>query len=868
MASKSPASPTRMPRRRSDGDNLNRQIASLRGKLAEAQDTIRAIRRGEIDAIVTSGRGGRVYTLEGAEHPYRVFVESLKDGAATLTTDGFVAYGNSALSRMIGAGRRPVVGSPLADYVRKSSMPAFDALRERALARGSAAGELEMKRGRATFPAYFSATALKTGGGASLCVIITDLTEQKRSEKVLASARLTSGIIEQVGEALVVCDRDGVVLRASALARELAGRNPLGKHVARMLPLRSAQGKAMFSWGPILAGTALRDFDVWLTAGGRRYDLVLNARPLVDSSGETIGSIITLSDQTERRLAEEAFKAATNRFLLIFRESPVGLYIMRASDTRFVDVNDAFLHITGYDRADLVGKTSLELGIWPHPEAWRKIVRSLARRRQVQNLEVQLHRKSGELIDVLGSIIRFDFDGEPCHLGSIIEISERKAAERELHQMNRTLRALSQSNQARVRATDEQGYLNEVCRIIVEDCGHAMAWIALAENDEAKTARAAAHAGVEDGYLQTVRITWGDDPLGQGPTGTAIRSGKPNCCLNTLTDPRFEPWREEALKRGYASSIALPLLDGAEAFGALTIYSRQSDPFSDDEIKLLEELARDVSYGLISLKLRAIREGAEEVLRRDKEELEQIVQERTRELLRTHEELERSKRLSDIGTLAATIAHELRNPLAAISMAAANIQRKAKNPVLEKHIHNIESKITESGQIINNLLFYSRLRPPRYETVNLNRLLEECVLTTEQLAKAGKKARVTTRLTETEGMSIEADPVQMREAFCNVLNNAYDAVDATAGTVGVRTSVGESEVAVYIIDNGTGIAPEIMSRVFDPFFSMKARGTGLGLPVCKQILSLHGGSITLESEVGKGTTVCIKWPRERRDCQP
>ena len=121
------------------------------------------------------------------------------------------------------------------------------------------------------------------------------------------------------------------------------------------------------------------------------------------------------------------------------------------------------------------------------------------------------------------------------------DITERKQAEEQLQKLNRTLKALSNSNQVLMHATDEPAFLQQVCRIITEDCGHAMVWIGFAENDENKTVRPVASAGFEEGYLETMRITWADSERGRGPTGTAIRTGQPSMCRNMLTDPAFCP---------------------------------------------------------------------------------------------------------------------------------------------------------------------------------------------------------------------------------------------------------------------------------------------------------------------------------------
>ena len=208
-----------------------------------------------------------------------------------------------------------------------------------------------------------------------------------------------------------------------------------------------------------------------------------------------------------------------------------------------------------------------------------------------------------------------DFDADGSLLGgfgTFQDVTEPRRTQNELLQLNRTLRALGQSSQALMHATEESAYLEEVCRIITEDCGHAMVWIGYAEYDEAKTVRPMAYAGFESGYLDTLKITWADTERGRGPTGTAIRTAEPCFCRNMLTDPAFVPWREQAIRRGYASSIVLPLKVDGTAFGAVTIYSREPDPFSPDEITLLIQVADDLAFGITTLRLRAAHARVEE----------------------------------------------------------------------------------------------------------------------------------------------------------------------------------------------------------------------------------------------------------------
>lgn len=183
---------------------------------------------------------------------------------------------------------------------------------------------------------------------------------------------------------------------------------------------------------------------------------------------------------------------------------------------------------------------------------------------------------------------------------------ERKVRERteELRLANQTLRMISECNQALVRAADEYALVHEICQIIVKMGGYRMAWVGLAEEDEARTVRPVAVVGIEQGYLERAHISWADNERGRGPTGTCIRTGEVRIGRNFLTDPELAPWRDEALARGFQSSIALPLMSAGKVFGALTLYAGEPEVFDEGRAALLRELADDhplVRQGLMCL---------------------------------------------------------------------------------------------------------------------------------------------------------------------------------------------------------------------------------------------------------------------------
>ncbi len=189
---------------------------------------------------------------------------------------------------------------------------------------------------------------------------------------------------------------------------------------------------------------------------------------------------------------------------------------------------------------------------------------------------------------------------------------ELRRSERDLRKLNRALQLLSDCNMALVHAEEEYKLLTEICRLSVERGGYLMAWVAYAEQDEARSVRPVAQFGNDAGYLDGLNITWADTERGQGPTGTAIRTGMTSVNQNVLTNPKMALWREAAIKRGYQSSVALPLVNEGVVLGALMMYAREVDAFNVEEVKLLEELANDLAYGIATLRTRVEHAAAKE----------------------------------------------------------------------------------------------------------------------------------------------------------------------------------------------------------------------------------------------------------------
>ncbi|KAF0219613.1 MAG: multi-sensor hybrid histidine [Geobacteraceae bacterium] len=180
-----------------------------------------------------------------------------------------------------------------------------------------------------------------------------------------------------------------------------------------------------------------------------------------------------------------------------------------------------------------------------------------------------------------------------------------------LRRVNRALKAFTECNHTLIRAADELEMMNRICETIVKIGGYRLAWVGIAENDEGKTVHPVAQYGDEGGYLETLKVSWDDTENGRGPTGMAIRTAMTSVAQHILTDPRWEPWRDRALRYGFASAISLPLISDGQVFGALVILSGEPGAFDRDEMKLLEELAENLSFGVTTLRMNTERKKAE-----------------------------------------------------------------------------------------------------------------------------------------------------------------------------------------------------------------------------------------------------------------
>ena len=180
-----------------------------------------------------------------------------------------------------------------------------------------------------------------------------------------------------------------------------------------------------------------------------------------------------------------------------------------------------------------------------------------------------------------------------------------RASEEELSRLNRILQTLYKCNHALVHATDEYELFQSVCQILVAVGGLRLAWVGRCEDDLEKTVRPVAMAGYGLDYLDNAKISWGEETeRGRGPTGIALRTGKPYWVKDTRIDPSLAPWRTDAIARGYASCVTLPLIAYGKRIGNLSLYAGEPNAFNESTIEQYSDLANNLAYGVTALRTR------------------------------------------------------------------------------------------------------------------------------------------------------------------------------------------------------------------------------------------------------------------------
>ncbi len=578
---------------------------------------------------------------------YHIF-EKATDAILITDMDGRLLNANPAAIALFGYSLDELRSMSAAGLLVPESRGLIQDSIERVMSGGDAAFEAahQCKDGAIVY-LEARASAIDYDGKTAILSILRDTSARKSALSALrqSEARYRE-LVETANSIVLEWDRDGRILLMNRFGLEFFGYREeeiIGQPVTILVPPTDRSGRNLerlieeIQTTPA-AFTSNENENV--KSNGDRAWVAWTNRAILDEQGEVAVMLAIGNDITRRKLAEEELAGHKDRLEELVSERTAALEqaqeTLKRSEEYFralsenssdvmllVDANGivefeslSVERVIGWKHGEQVGMSIFD---FIHPDDIQAAADALAivlkDHEMIWKIDCRIRHADGSwrIVEFAGQ----NFLHNPSINGVLIigrDITERKEKEEQLRAANRALLALGRCNEALVRATAEDGLLQEICRVAVELAGYRFAWVGYAEHDEEKTVRPVAWFGSEESYQGITGVTWSETPRGQGLVGRAIRTGKLAVSRNIRTDPNFAPWREEALRYGFGSAIAFPLKAGGATFGALCIYAEENDSFDEHEIDLLSDLHEDLSYGIMALRTFAEGQEAEKAL--------------------------------------------------------------------------------------------------------------------------------------------------------------------------------------------------------------------------------------------------------------
>lgn len=418
-------------------------------------------------------------------------------------------------------------------------------------------------------------------------------------------------------QALLTLDQFGAIASASAAIEGITGYRPselIGKHLSRLYPEDAARQGVPSDELRAAEDEGLLECEGWrVRKDTSRYWASSTMAELRDFDGTLVGfaaSIKYLGDVEPDPLQADAVTVKLEPFL---EKNPLIAIQGFDKDGVVQHWNSACEGLYGYSEGEAIGR-KLQRLILPdsaHEEFEKGLLEVLGSGVASEPAEWLVLNRKREERWVYSTMFPFSHNGSTSVIFCMdVDITDRKRAEEKLARLNSLYAVLSKVSEAAVRIREPVELYEQVCRIAVDDGRFLMAWVGLVDSDTQRV-NPVARAGRDDGYLDTAHFTTIDIPTGRGTVGTAIREDRCDVCVDFESETRVASWRDEALERGFRSSASFPLKAGVHIVGALTLYAGEPHFFDEEQVRLLESLAENVSFAIESIDKEERRRKAE-----------------------------------------------------------------------------------------------------------------------------------------------------------------------------------------------------------------------------------------------------------------
>jgi PAS domain S-box-containing protein len=535
----------------------------------------------------------------------------------------------------------------------------------------------------------------------------------------------------------------------------------------------------------------------------------------------------------EHQRAEESLRASEKRFAKTFHANPHPMSLATLEEGRIIDVNESFVELTGYERAELIGSTLRDRS-WDIPLARDEMVQRVKDQGAIRNVEVRLRTKSGVSRVVLLSSELVDIDGRPCLLSASNDITARRRAEDQLT----LLQAITMDVAA---AEDLSSALEVVLRRVCEKTGWVLGQAWVPAQDASVLQCSPAWFTTTDG-LEEFRIGSEDCKLapGVGLPGRVWSSKQPAWIRDVTLDTNF-PRARFAEEVGLKAALGIPILSGDQVIAVIEFFLREPQDEDERLVKVITSVAAQLDMVIE-------RKHAEDELRRTQGELAHV------------------SRVTMMGELAASIAHEVNQPLGAIVGNADVCLRwlAAGQPdlaMLQEALEDISSDGRRASEVISRIRGLVKKSVPQKVTLDINDVVRETQALVDH--EAQRKGIALKAELARELPAVSGDRVQLQQVLLNLLMNGMDAmagIERQKRELFLSTAPDGDQTLVIVRDCGVGIDPKETDRVFKAFHTTKSSGMGMGLPISRSIVEAHGGRLWVEPNEGPGVSFKFTLP--------